>query len=153
MDRVSRKPLSNNIYINISHQPEINDHYHSDKPRAYGGKKRLYEIYDKKDVDDALVENNVYTRFKEYRKLSTYSPIYVYKKRELFQSDTIFFTNKDLVAANNGYRYLFCTIDVFTKMAWVYPLKKNTCANIIECFKDILSKCGEFPEGCVNLGA
>ena len=125
---------------------EINEHYHSDRPQAYGGKKSLYKIYNKKDVDDALVENNVYTRFKEYRKLSTYSPIYVYKKRELLQADTIFFTNKDLVEANNGYRYLFCTIDVFTKYAWVYPLKKNTCGNVIDCFKDILSKCETLPE-------
>ena len=125
---------------------EINDHYHSDKPEAYGGKNRLYTIYSKEDVDNALLENNVYSRFKEYRKLRRYSPIYVYKKRELFQSDTVFFTNKDLVKANHGYKYLFTTIDVFTKMAWIYPLKKNTCSNVMECFQDILSKCGKYPE-------
>ena len=127
-------------------EDDINEHYFSEKPQGYGGKYRLYEVYNKKRVDDALHKNNVYTRFKEYRKLKTYSPIYVYKKRELFQSDTIFFTNKDLIKANNGYKYLFTTIDVFTKMAWIYPLKKNSCSNVLECFKDILSKCGEIPE-------
>ena len=36
---------------------EINEHYHSDNPRAYGGKKRLYEIYNKKDVDCKVKSN------------------------------------------------------------------------------------------------
>ena len=73
-------------------------------------------------------------------------PMYVYKKCELFQSDVVFFTNKEMVEVNNGYRYIFTTIDVFTKMAWVYPLKANTCQNIMECFKDILRKCGAKPK-------
>ena len=64
-----------------------------------------------------------------------YSPIYVYNRQELFQSDVVFFTNKDMVEANNGYKYIFTTIDVFTKMAWVYPLKANTCRKIMECFR------------------
>ena len=51
-----------------------------------------------------------------------------------------------MVEVNNGYRYLFTTIDVFTKMAWVYPLKANTCQNIMECFKYILRKCGTKPK-------
>ena len=51
-----------------------------------------------------------------------------------------------MVKANDGYRYLFTTIDVFTKMAWVYPLKANTCQNIMDSFKDILRKCGKKPK-------
>merc|ERR1712082_216369 len=31
-------------------------------------------------------------------------------------------------------------------MAWVYPLKENKCIRVLECFEDILSKCGEKPE-------
>ena len=31
-------------------------------------------------------------------------------------------------------------------MVWVYPLKANTCQNIMECFKDILNKCGDKPK-------
>ena len=44
------------------------------------------------------------------------------------------------------YRYLFTTIDVFTKMAWVYPIKANTCQNIMDSFKDILERCGKKPK-------
>ena len=68
-----------------------------------------------------------------------------------------------MVEANNGYRYLFTTIDVFTKMAWVYPLKANTCQNVMDSFKDILERCGTKPKRlntgrgsemiCKNLGS
>ena len=43
-----------------------------------------------------------------------------------------------MVEVNNGYRYLFTAIDVFTKKACVYPLKANTCQNVMDTFKDIL---------------
>ena len=46
----------------------------------------------------------------------------MYKKRELFQSDVVFFTQPELVEANNGYKYLFTTIDVFSKIACMYPM-------------------------------
>ena len=130
-------------------EQSINSDYLGDKPHSYGGKYRLYDFYGtkhKNKVDQALSYNDIYTRFKQHRRSKKYSPIYVYKKRELFQSDVVFFTNKELVEANHGYKYLFTTIDVFTKMAWVYAMKENKCVRVMECFQDILSKCGEKPE-------
>ena len=125
---------------------DINDDYFSDKSHSFGGKYRLYNVYNKTDVDTALSNNDIYSRYKQHRKSKTYSPIYVHKKRELFQSDVVFFTNKEFVNVNHGYKYLFTTIDVFTKMAWIYPMKDNKCKTVLDCFKDILSKCGEKPE-------
>ena len=125
---------------------KINKDYVADKPYSFGGKYRLYDVYDKDHVNKALFKSDVYSRFKQHRRAKTFSPIYVYKKRELFQSDVVFFTRPELVKANNGYKYLFTTIDVFSKMAWVYPMKENKCAVVMECFKDILEKCGEPPE-------
>ena len=125
---------------------QINSEYFSDKPHSFGGKYKLYDLYNKDDVDKALSYNDVYTKFKQHRKSKSYSPIYVYNKRELFQSDVVFFTNNEFVEANHGYKYLFTTIDVFTKMAWVYPMKDNKCKTVMGCFQDILSKCGEKPQ-------
>ena len=122
------------------------DKYHGDEPYSYGGKYRLYEYFGKRKVNDIISKSDIYTRFKQHRKPRKYSPVYVYSRRELFQSDVVFFTNKDMVEANNGFRYLFTTIDVFTKMVWVYPLKVNNCQNIMACFKDILEKCGDKPK-------
>lgn len=128
---------------------KLNKEYLSNKPHSFGGKNRVYEYY--KDIsnsaiDKALSYNDIYTRFKQHRKSKKYSPIYVHKKRELFQSDVTFFTDKTLVKANHGYQYLHCTIDAFTKMAWIYPLKENTCKSSLMCIKDILRKCGDKPK-------
>ena len=126
---------------------QVNEEYYSDKPHSYGGKYRLYDFYsDKAIVDEALRKNDIYTRFKQHRKSKYYSPIYVHRKRELFQSDVVFFTNELLVKATNGYRYIFTTIDVFTKMAWIYPMKENNAITVKKCFEDILDKCGDKPE-------
>jgi hypothetical protein len=125
---------------------EINKKYVENKPYSFGGKYRVYNSFAKKDVDKALEKSDVYSRFKQHRRAKSFSPIYVYRKRELFQSDTVFFTRPELVEANHGYKYLFTTIDVFTKMAWVYPMKDNKCKTVMTCFQDILSKCGDKPE-------
>lgn len=130
-------------------EENINRDYFQHYPHSFGGKYRLYKFYGKENrrqVERALHKNDIYTRFKQYKRSKTYSPIYVYKKRELFQSDVVFFTNEEMVKVNAGYRYLFTCIDVFTKMAWVYPMKNNKCQTVMECFKDILIKCGEKPE-------
>ena len=95
------------------------------EPYLFGGKFRLVEYVGKKKAEEITSKSDIYTRFKQHRKPKKHSPIYVYNRQDLFQSDVVFFTNKDMVEANNGYGYLFTTIYVFTKMAWVYPLKAN----------------------------
>ena len=127
----------------------FNEEYTSDKPHSYGGKYRAYEYYtnnDKNKIDDAFKTSDIYSRFKQHKKAKTYSPIYVRSKRELFQCDTTFFTADRLVEANNGFAYLLCIIDVFSKMAWVYPMKNVNCRATVSCLKDVFRKCGKIPE-------
>ena len=128
---------------------DIKDKYHSNEPWSYGSLPRVVQHnrqISTKDIDDFFARNEIYTRFKQYKAPRLYSPIFVYSKRELFQADVIFFTDKDMVNVNSGYKYLFTCIDCFTKMAWVYPMKDNKCKTVMECFKDILKKCGDKPE-------
>ena len=80
------------------------DKYYGDEPYSYGGKYRLYDNFSKKKVENELSKSDIYTCFKQHRKPRKYSPIYVYNKHELFQSDVVFFTNKKMVEENNGYR-------------------------------------------------
>ena len=77
------------------------DEYYSDKPFSCGGKYRLYEYFSKKRVNDMISKSDIYTRFKQHKKPRKYSPIYVYNRRELFQSDVVIFTDKDMVEVNN----------------------------------------------------
>ena len=41
---------------------------------------------------------------------------------------------------NKGIRYLLCAIDVFSKYAWVLPLKGKRGTNIVYAFQKIISK-------------
>lgn len=126
---------------------EIRDHYTSDRPWSFGGISQIYRHFNGRisvrDIKDALASNKVYTSFKRRNKPKKFSPIYVFKKRELFQADTCFFTNKEMVAANDGIGYLFVVIDCFTKMAWCEPMKKNDCKTALNLFKLIIKKAGK----------
>ena len=39
---------------------------------------------------------------------------------------------------NKGFRFLLCTIDVFSKYAWVVPLKDIKGVSIVDTFQKIL---------------
>lgn len=123
--------------------------YHSDEGSSFGRKNLLYDRFpkvSKRQIDNSLSRSDTYTKFKSYSKPRRYSPIYVRNKRELFQCDLISFTQNNLPEENDGYKHIFCTIDVFSKMAWVFPIKDKKCETVLNCFKDILKKCGERPQ-------
>ncbi len=126
---------------------EIRDHYTSNKPWSYGGISQIYRHFkgqiSKKEIENILASNNVYTSFKRRKKSKQFSPIYVFKKRELWQADTVFFTNREMVAANDGVGFLFVIIDCFTKMAWCAPMKKNDCDTALKIFKLIVERAGK----------
>ena len=128
---------------------KYSEKYFEQEPWSFGSKKRIKEnlphLRDK-EISNFLYKNDIYTRFRQHKTTKKYSPIYVYNKRELFQADVVFFTDKDMVKENLGYRYLFTCIDCFSKIAWVYPLKLNNCDTVMKCFQDILSKCGKKPD-------
>ena len=46
---------------------------------------------------------------------------------------------QSLKVYNDGHRYLLVCIDVFSKYAWVLPLKTKTGLGLVEAFKMILS--------------
>ena len=41
---------------------------------------------------------------------------------------------------NKGFRFLLCVIDIFSKYAWVVPLKDKKGINIVNAFQKILDK-------------
>ena len=46
---------------------------------------------------------------------------------------------------NKGFRFLLCIIDIFSKYAWVVPLKDEKDASIVNAFQKILDKSGRKP--------
>ena len=121
----------------------------SDLPLSYGGKFRSYDFYpeyDKKKIDEEFTKLDIYSRFHPYKKLRHFTPTYVYRKRELIQVDTAYFRDPSYIKANDGYKYLICFIDCFTKYAWAYPTKNIRCETALNCFKDLFSKLEKLPE-------
>ena len=60
---------------------------------------------------------------------------------------------------NKGFRFLLCVIDIFSKYAWVVPLKHKTFVSIVDVFQKILDYSNRKPnkiwvdkgsEFCIN---
>ena len=47
---------------------------------------------------------------------------------------------------NKGFRFLLCVIDIFSKYAWVVPLKDNKGINIVNAFQKILKESERKPD-------
>ena len=101
----------------------------------------------KSEIDEFLLHSDVYSKFRQFRSPQTFNPIYVYRKRQLFQCDAVFFTTKPLVKANNGYKYLLTIIDCATKFTWNYPLRSLKCSEeVLSKFEHLFQICGKPPE-------
>ena len=46
---------------------------------------------------------------------------------------------------NKGFRFLLCVIEIFSKYAWVVPLKDKKCFSIVKAFQKILGKSARKP--------
>ena len=127
----------------------MEDKYYSNEPWSFGGVKRIKSHnpeFSQEEINDFLNKSEVYSRFQKHRKARKYSPIFVYTKRELFQADVVFFTDPAMVKVNAGFKYLFTCVDCFSKMAWIFPMTRNTCQNVMTSFKKILQRCGKKPD-------
>ena len=69
-----------------------------------------------------------------------------FKKRKVYSSfkDNIWgidLADMQLLSKfNKGIKYLLCAIDLFSKYAWVIPLKDQKGPNIVNAFQKIISK-------------
>ena len=46
---------------------------------------------------------------------------------------------------NKGFRFLLCVIDIFSKYAWVVPLKDKKDVSIVDAFQSILKRSNRKP--------
>ena len=46
---------------------------------------------------------------------------------------------------NKRFRFLLCVIDIYSKYAWVVPLKDKKAASIVNAFQSILKKSNRKP--------
>ena len=69
-----------------------------------------------------------------------------FKRRKVYSSckDNIWGVDlavmQSLSKFNEGFKYLLCAIDLFSKYAWVIPIKDKKSASTVNAFKKIISK-------------
>ena len=108
----------------------------------------VYKFFDKKSQGKGLASN------KENKQLADelHKPITKkLKKRKVYSSfeDNIWgadLADMQLLSKfNKGFKFLLCVIDIFSKYAWVIPLKDKKGINIVNAFETILKKSNRKP--------
>ena len=109
-----------------------------------------YEFFDKKSVSltDKSVSGssvNIPLEFNEQSAKELHKPIIrKLKKRKVYSGFRDNISGADLADMqliskfNKGFRFLLCVIDIFSKYAWVIPLKDKKGISIVNAFQKIL---------------
>ena len=78
----------------------------------------------------------MYTLHMPKRKKFTRNKVIVSGIDNTWQADLVDLNR--LSRKNNGFKYVITCIDVFSKFAWVIPIKTKTAKDTVEGFKKIL---------------
>ena len=118
----------------------------SSDPKYDGYQRRLasmvYKFFDKKSSGSGIANEPNYQLANELHK----PIIRKFKKRKVYSSfrDNIWGVDladmQSLSKYNKGIKYLLCATDLFSKYAWVIPLKDKRGISIVTAFQKIISK-------------
>ena len=114
------------------------------KPGSLGGLTRFAKAngITLKRAREVLERDLGYTLHKPQRRRFPTSPVVVFGIDEQWTADLIEVIN--IAKYNRGYRYLLTVVDVFSKHAWVQPVKNKTGRAVTDAFAKIL-KVGRKP--------
>ena len=109
----------------------------------------VYKFFDKKSKSTSV---NIPLEFNEKLAKELHKPIIrKFKKRKVYSGfkDNIWgadLADMQLISKfNKGFRFLLCVIDIFSKYAWVVPLKDKKGITIINAFQKILKESNRKP--------
>ena len=107
----------------------------------------VYKFFDKKSKRSGLKENQGICLQNSQLDDEFHKPIIrKFKKRKVYSSfkDNIWgidLADTQLISKHNkGIRYLLCVINLFSKYAWVFPLKGKKGMSIVNAFQSIFKK-------------
>ena len=127
-------------------------------PASYEGPKKLYEVVRKENkfkishnqIKSWLQKQNSYSINKTAKRNFQRSRVIVAGIDDQFDTDLASFIPYS--DDNDGYKYLLAVIDIFSRYAWVEPLKDKTANEIVRAFDKILSS-GRVPRRLRSDGA
>ena len=105
---------------------------------------KKYGSSSKRIIQSALNSTSDYTLHRERKKPRIRNPFFILKKRQQVQMDLVDITS--LAEHNDGIRFLFCSIDMFSRLAFVYPMKDKTAASAKQAIISMLSYYGSKPK-------
>lgn len=119
-------------------------------PGSFSGKttfirelKRRNKKFNTKDIKEWLAYQDTYTLHFPYRKKFRRNRIIVGGIDDTWQADLVDVSN--ISHYNNDHKFLLTVIDVFSKFAWVRPIKNKSASSIVTAFKSIFSE-GRLPQ-------
>ena len=102
----------------------------------------VYKFFDKKSEGSGITNESNYQLANEFHK----PIIKKFQKRKVYSSfkDNVWCVDladmQSLSKYNKGIKYLLCAIDLFSKYAWIVPLKDKKETRIVNAFQKIISK-------------
>ena len=123
-------------------------------PKYDGYQRRLasmvYKFFDKKSADGGIANNDIKQNLQLAEEL--HKPIIrKFKKRKVYSGfkDNIWGVDladmQSISKFNKGFRFLLCVIDIFSKYAWIIPLKDKKGISIVNTFQKILDDSNRKP--------
>ena len=107
----------------------------------------VYKFFDKKSKGSGITNEFNYQLANELHK----PIIKKFKKRKVYSSfrDNIWGVDladmQSLSKYNKGIKYLLCAIDLFSKYAWIIPIKDDKGVSIVNVFQKILDSSNRKP--------
>jgi len=139
--KIDAKLNYNNEDEEITDDKIIKNYTTPGHPTAYSGIGNVFNYYNRQvpleKIKKLLSGNESYTLHKEFHKQQR-NITYKHYKRYQFQMDLV--EVQHLASKNDGVRYLLNCIDIFTRYAFVRPLKDKSASTVLNAFKSILEE-------------
>ena len=115
--------------------------------------KKLYEKVKQRgitfqQVKDYISKQETHQIFKKQPRSKNYFPIVAKYKNEVLQIDLADMSN--ISSVNDGVKFLFIAIDVFSRLAYVIPLRNKKIPTIIDAFTQIIDETKPHIINCDN---
>ena len=111
-------------------------------PASFGGVDNFYKHLDKKftrnQIRDWMLKQDAYTLHKPVRKNFKRRITFTTGIDDLWQADLVDLSS--ISKYNDGYKFLLTVIDVFSKVAWVIPLKNKSGQALTEAFSNLFQQ-------------
>ena len=121
-------------------------YYSPSHPASFSSFKKVYDIVKKekkykisrKKLSNWLYEQETYTLHKQSRKKFKRNRVVVSEIDQQWDSDLAFML--DFQEHNNGMKYIFLAIDIFSRYVWTEAISDKKPKTIIQVFKNIFSE-------------